>query len=646
VSPPELAPLAAFNDLEIKYRYGESYIGEATNTAFLGTPRGVYLGFVPTLENFVLTLSPDPDYGVSALRATSLLDPLRSADIFFKEDIVLDFTGHVGGFPIYVYAEIDQVLGAAPNVARILTAGGLPSGPTQILICTLPDAVTVSFDDPTNRATPYAHASAPLGFGFMKDSALPQLLEALDLVLEVQAAREDLTGTIQPDLSSRLAADGAGQAMADRLAKSIRTVQSLDFVTTGGTSENVSESFGNRARIVNTLDPQLTIAPFGGEELVGAICDGTLPDVVPAGAVSDGDRNVCVLVDSTTGARIMDGVDPVFARLICDEVVLPLAWGLDFTIASTTVNGTTTDFTDGTVVVGDIIEDNLSNFYRVDSIGGALVLDLDVSTPAVATSSANEKLRRRFTLEFFKSDGVGGEQAVSLAAALNVRFYFPQWQDDGTGFYDAWPTLHQHGESEPVPVATAAIEGRARLAIDTALGGALYNAQDNFSPVSTTRNWHTIDWMNAGAALSPSPGVLDVNQRGPDGDPGPTGGGPGSPPAPGLQGDPGVGITERQLFLKSPDADHLALGPGATYSWQGGGGFGGSNFLGFTNEVIFATGGLAASEHNAPLVDPNDHFIIEDISFLGIDQVEMDMRVPSGGSPVGIFAFFINAGGY
>lgn len=59
--PPStsLGPSVLIDKQQVKARWGERYTSNALNKKFLGLPRGVYYGFVPSTTGLVLSLSPD-----------------------------------------------------------------------------------------------------------------------------------------------------------------------------------------------------------------------------------------------------------------------------------------------------------------------------------------------------------------------------------------------------------------------------------------------------------------------------------------------------------------------------------------------------------------------------------------------------------
>lgn len=60
-------PVQAFSRDNVKARWAERYTSEAINKKFLGTPRGIYLGFIPSASGLILSLQPDKVITFSAL---------------------------------------------------------------------------------------------------------------------------------------------------------------------------------------------------------------------------------------------------------------------------------------------------------------------------------------------------------------------------------------------------------------------------------------------------------------------------------------------------------------------------------------------------------------------------------------------------
>lgn len=670
-----LGPGHVFDQSNIKYRYGERYASEATNIKFQGIPRGVYMGFEPTFSGNVLTLSPDTSYGVSLARLTSQDDPLNSVDVFTTEPITLDFTGHTV-FPVNVVLRANGAIGQ-PYSAELITTVAATTDPTEIKVCVVTAIGAVSFDDPANRDSPFAHASAPLGFGFMKDGAAEELLAAIALTTEVQDARVDLTGTTQGSLDARLEADSAAAAMGSRLGKEVRTIRGID-ATFAATlpSINVSASFAGSSRALFSLNPVDDIPGFGSEGAVGAITSGTLPAGAPAGSAADSERNVCAVIDVSAGtgteSRLTSETGEVaYGRLDLDEIALSGQLTFDGTV--NVVGDGSTLFT-SEIEGGDIIEAADGNFYEVASdpvVNNALTLSA-APPPGVATGLT----RRRFTLEMLTRDAVtpGAEDSFDVSAGTTVRFFFPTWNTLDTTQYTNYSELNRNHEPEPVPLATTTTSGRALVAprtpdlpegkagaVFSVFQGTVQRGQDHI---------HTIDFSSAAFA---GPGVVNVTQRGPTGAAGAPATGPAGAGPPGPAGPTGPGINVYESFVQSAGWYYhfQPLGGGVTWpiaphpmagesgAGVGGGGATYSFIVNFANAPYFwthvtvATCGVGQYYNNeASFFDTNDHWIITDLDVNTVGglrtEVAVDFQVPiDGAAGFGTIAVrpFISAAG-
>ena len=357
-------PTITVDKQNVKFRHGERYVSEAANRSFLGIPRGVYYGFIPTFENNILTLAPDPVYGVSQARLTSSDDPMVALDVVTTEVITLDFTGH-SSYPADVVLTAAGAIGSAFSAQIVTQPVGAINERTVIRLGVVTAANTISIDQPSDRSSPFAYASAPLGYGFMQSGSVEDLIAAVSLVQEVENARTDLTGFTHPSLRERLDADAAGPAIADRLGKELRTIVSEDITLPSAPtgSINVSRSF---SALYRSNTPVENIQGFASEERDGAITGGTLPAVVPAGALSDSERNVCMVIDTTTERRIQNASRvAAYGRLTLSEVAL--TGTLTFVATSDRVSGAGTDFPNQ-VEVGDIVQDTVDDYYEVAAI--------------------------------------------------------------------------------------------------------------------------------------------------------------------------------------------------------------------------------------------------------------------------------------
>ena len=629
--PPVLGPGHIFEAEEVKYRYGERYISEASNRKFLGIPRGVYLGFTPTFNGDTLTLTPNASYGVSFARLTSPDDPLYSVDIATTGSITLDFTDHLV-FPVNVVLKATGALGV-PHTAELVTQAAPATDPSEILICRIPSAQTVAFDDPTNRDSPFAHASAPLSYGFMKDGAAEELLAAIALTAEITAARTDLTGFAHPALDARLTADMTAAAIAGRLGKEIRNIRGDDFlVAAPSSSVNISRSFSKVHRDLISLTPSENIGGFGSEDVEGAITSGTVPVTAPVGSLTDSERNVCAIIDATTEGRLIDSTRQVaFGRLSLVEITLT---------GTLTFNGTTTVTGAGTlftveVSAGDIIQDPSGNFYEVASTPGADTT-LTLSTSALVSASSAGLLRRRFEVNARIRTGPSADSAFTIPGGTTVRVFFPTWRTVEDPQFDYLPLLSKNHEAPPVPLATTTASGRSLISPSAPEGkaGAIFAIQQGGGQVGPAHT-HTIDFDGVSTGAS---GVANVTQRGPAGAPGAPGGA-GLPGPPGPAGPTGRGYTGTStLFANSGVCSYGALGSGASYSHT-------VNFTGIS-ELLFLSGGCSQWLTPAGFsVDSDDHFECVDIVKVTLTQGRLDAKVPTGGSPTGSIRWYLNGTG-
>lgn len=630
INPP-LGPSHQFLAGEVKFRYGERYVSEATNNKFKGVPRGVYLGFTPIFNGDLLSFAPDTSYRVSLARVTSQDDPLYSVDVITAGVVTLDFTDHTV-FPINVVMRASGSLGQ-PHSAEIFTKPTAASDPTELLLCVVTAPGIVVFDDPINRSTPFAHSSAPLGFGFMKDGAVEQLLAGVALVAEIQAAREDLTGFLHANLSDRLTADMSGSAIADRLGKETRHVQGIDvIIATPATSVNVSKSFSGIHRGLAGLSPLSNISGFGSETVAAAITSGTIASGSPSGSLSDDVRNVCAIVNAVSEARFIDSNREVaYGRLSLDQITLT---------GTVTFNGTTTVTGAGTLFTaqiqgGDIIQDAVGNFYEVATTP-ILDTSLTLSTAAITSGSSIASLRRRFTLAFVRRTGVAAETSFTITGGTTVKFFFQTWNKIDQSQFDYLPLLYRNFEEPPIPTATTSVAGKALLAANAPSGkaGAIFSIQSQSAQIGQP---HIIGVDFDGATLG-APGVADISQRGPIGLTGPPGAG-GSPGPVGPQGPQGVGYTGTSTyFAESGVFSSAILGSGASYSFT-------FDFPGVTN-LLWLSGGLSSWRVTGGIfADNDDHFECTDIVKVTATQGRLDGRIPTGATPASEVKWFLNGTG-
>lgn len=633
-------PSHQFDPTQVKFRFAERYVSEASNYKFLGIPLGVYLGFDASFEDNVLTLAPDSEYGYCFARIASQDDTRYVVDVLLRESLTLDFSEHTV-FPVNIVLKVNGRLGY-PHSARIVTQSATPNYPTEILIGVVTGPNTVNTIPPLRRDTPFAFTGAPLGYGFMQSGAVEDLLAAIALNSEVIDARTDLNGVVHASLDARLESDGDSTAMAERLGYEVRTFYGGEFtLLSSASSLNVSSAFSRYQRTIAGLSPYIEFDGFASETRVGAITSGTLPLTPAAGELSDSERNTCAIIDATTQRRFTsDDGQVAYGRLSFDEVSLT-GTEITFSNFSTAVTGNGTLFT-VEVEEGDIIQDPISgDFFEVGSVVSDVLLNLSIVFPYVTTpASTPPALRRRFTLNAVTRTGPSSEASYALPAS-DLKVYFSAWTTLETSHYDASIELHRGNVPLEVPLATTTLSGKALTVsgIPEGKAGAIYEVQEIDDPVGDP-HIHTINFT--GAVLS-APGVVDITQRGPTGPQGdPGGGGEVGPEGPtGPQGQGFDNFQASNLFIASGTYRHLDYSVGQIYSFT-------TTVIGY--RVLFLSGGVKRIDKTGrDAIWSNDHFNIENIEVVsdnvpGVNAtVRLQGRVDTfTGASDGQYQFFIN----
>lgn len=624
-------PTHTFEEQKVKYRRGESYVSAATNRSFLGWPYGCYLGFTPsvTAGSLVLTLNVDPTYLVSFARVLSGVE-LVNVDVVLDQAVTLDFDGHdFGADPTaYVMVSADVGVGSA-TTATIFTRATPPVDESEQLLCVVTkpgDDLVADFDDPTNRSSPYAHASAPLGYGFMKANAVEELIASVAMVSEVQAAREDLTGFVHPfpdGLNDRIGADLAPAAIAGRLGLGYRVVRSNDHSVGIDTSElNVSSSFTETAR---TALPISTLDGNGSETSPGVITDSDAEE-----------RNICfvTLVDaaSKNTRPVGGGREVVFGRLFYTET--NMLGTLTFSNVSTTVTGVGTNFLDSSQVsIGDIILAPDGLYYTVSTITDAFTLDLD-QIPAVAGPAVPGPLdgttRRRWLLRtFIRAES--GEINFSMSTGTVVRFYSGGFFSLLASFYDASLEMFLGGEEPPMPDAAVGVEGKVLMhpSLTDALAGAVQTVQLRGGPVGTGVPAYSVNFDGAADGGSGTASVSMAGPTGAQGAPG-TGTGPPGPAGPAGSGFDAYSSPFNSAFFASPHTPATKL----------------VHTVVFPGPIKYLHGGMYLwSLQVAAFMDLDDHFDIVTTDTPSGTTGRIESQVPATGIANADIGLFLSAAG-
>ena len=181
--------MASFPELNLapenfKIRFREEYASEVLNQRFLSEPGGVYFGFNPLVIGSTVSLLVDPTRFFSLLRVISTLSK-TSLDVYFPEDLALDFTGHdfVASGDLYVIATVSYVRGGTTS-SRIFTRTTPANGLDEINICRLsgtgaPGTITAFTTLFQDRTSILAVAGSTNPHGYMQAGAVEDLSTAL-----------------------------------------------------------------------------------------------------------------------------------------------------------------------------------------------------------------------------------------------------------------------------------------------------------------------------------------------------------------------------------------------------------------------------------------------------------------------------------
>jgi hypothetical protein len=529
-APPELFPSFSFGVENIKMRFTDPSVSEATNRKWLGMPRGVYAGFVAVQAAVdLLELQPDPIAGFSLLKVGSSA-ARATVDVFTEETIQLNFTGHTV-YPVYVIGRSDYQLTGGTS-ARIFTRATPAAGQNEVQICLVTkdgDDFVIDATEPLIRQIPAAVPDQK--YGFMIEGATSDLDSATTMAAEVEAARTDLTPTLQPSLNDRLVADMDGAAMTDRMALQAIHVQGNDYTIEAANlplnTLNVSGSFSEASR---TEPPFQTFPPNGSSTVEGAVAGPT-----------DTSNNICPLVDATNGRRIVDtNGNLIYGRL--DSATAALSGTMTFTVATPFVTGSGSAFLTE-LENGDLVQGADGIFYEVLDRTSNTELELTTAYQSESAIQATP-IRRRYTLTMV-SLTTGIELLTPVDAEVTLRFFHTVWARLDDVVANAFSVFKSRAELPPVPEATDSVAGKIKLATTGGLAGSIQRVEDNGLAVET--DVHTLNFPVPGSVTDLGDGeaaISVIGDTGPAGEPG--GVGPTGP-----AGVSGPGLTIRNSYIQS-----------------------------------------------------------------------------------------------
>jgi len=534
-------PAISFSNEFVKVRWFEENVAEAVNRRWIGMPRGVYLGFVPSTApgSRLVTLGVDPEQNFSLLKVPSSNERVM-VDIFTGTDVVLDFTGH-NVWPVYVLATSSYQERSATQ-GKIFTRASNTSGIDEIVICRVDkvgDDLVIDTTEPANRQQPVAFQTQP--YGYMPDNSIEDLGTTNATVVEVINARASTFTGPHGLLKGRLDADMAGSAMADRLGLRLVHLISNVHLDRSGTSVNVSGSFTETGR---KIGPFVTIANNGSESVEGAITDGV--------------RSFCFVVNATTGQRLIDETtrEPIYGLLTFSTAFIGAGEEIHFVNASTSVTGNGTNPFGSPLQKGDAVQGADGLFYEIVNI-----IDPDNATLGAAYRDADDFVTsppfQRWLIFFFDSSG----GVFNLVAPTDVQFVFPSFYRLDRAIFDGLLLIKADGERPQLPSATTSTLGKALLAVDGGLVGAFRTIKYGTSVIGN--DIHTLNFVNGGATNAGS-GVVAVSVPGSQGATGPAANqGPKGP-----TGAAGFGYSVNNSFENGPESgDTVTAGGIVTVSF-------------------------------------------------------------------------------
>lgn len=462
----------------------------------------------------------------------------------------------------------------------------------EALVCIVtgtPGTIVVNATAPLERDEPIAYDTVP--FGFMPDGSIELLAAAVDILSEVQAARIDLQGVTHPDLKTRLDTDLGSEAMGFRLGRIFCAIRGNNYQVAGGLSEiNVS---GSMSVVNRDFLPAVSLNGDGSETTTGVVADPT-----------DTQRNVCLLLNASTGDRLIDNdLDRrvVFGRLHQEDDFV-LDGTLSFVNALTTVTGNADTRFTLQIEVGDTIQGPDGLFYQVSAIANDASLTLaDAYQGPTAASAA--LIRRRFKLRF-RQLVAGVESAFAMPSLTTIQTFLPAFLTHATAAFSAGTTAYAPGERPVIPDATTTLQGKIALSSAGSPFVGSVNLQQKGVPVAGGP-FHTLNFVGSpGSLVELAPGSIDVTGIGPVGPAGP-GGGPG---APGPTGAQGTSINQRTAFNLAGTEVAGGGAPGPIPI---------THTVNFGYDLLFASGGFATHRDAGLALTPNDRLEITDIDITG-----------------------------
>lgn len=470
-------PIQAFTRDNIKTRWAERYTSDSINKKFIGLPRGIYLGFVPSQVGLVLNLLPDKAFIVSSVVGSgfSVGDVLTTfsgsaivrvvsagyllvdsvVGIFNPPETVSNGTG--------TSATLSAVIDEGVSLGRVVSSSTLSAGRSEHMLDVITtDTISLDFTGFIDGVyyviltATYSVGTTTVGSIITRTTPLPTgaqevlvcTVTKIGGALTVQATNPTSRqgplafsgnrigfmpgGAIEDLLLAIAAVTDINNAKTDTLSvvhPSLTERLTADFsVTQLGqrlgkiiTSLRSNDIIGVRG---STLNISHSFAGISRTQEPKIDMTGGGSELINGAitAPTDTDRNIVGIQDIATGRPYADPStgNPVFGRLTYAEVTSAVI--LTFMDGSTGV--TTPGDPTLTIENGDIIIDPEGNYYPVATVAGLPLSGVVLQQPWNRTNPTGPLTvaitRRRFTLNLFTRSG-GAETAYSVVREVSLN---------------------------------------------------------------------------------------------------------------------------------------------------------------------------------------------------------------------------------
>jgi len=264
---------------------------------------------------------------------------------------------------------------------------------------------------------------------------------------------------------------------------------------------------------------------------------------------------MCFVIDGSTGQRLIDETtrEPVYG--VTSFAVSAVGFGKEiyFVNASTAVNGNGTNPFQAPIEEGDLVEGPDGLFYELETFTDPDNAVLGAAYRGSDGFTSNATLRR-WTI-FFATVAAG---PFNIATPTSIQFLFPCFYRLNRAIFDGFLLAKKDGERPQLSVATDSEPGKALVAANDGLVGAIRSIKD--VGVVVKLDAHTLNFTAPNAiTTNAGGGVVNVSAKGDKGPIGlPFNQGPQGP-----TGAAGFGYSVQNTFELSPETGDTitAVGP-------------------------------------------------------------------------------------